>query len=136
MSPEVEVVERTLSKDRTPESIVKLSLNEAHICGNLDCRTVSNCNDTCPGCTSQTSTLASIVENPVNSLAHEIAREAAMVELDSYTAQIEIEGVEWCDLETDASEQEREIVTRAARYLEAVGLLIRNANNPTLVRWE
>ena len=52
MSPET--IENAVSKERTPESIVQLKLNDAHICGNLECSTISNCDDICPGCTCKT----------------------------------------------------------------------------------
>jgi hypothetical protein len=134
------IIENAISRDREPGDIVKMTLSEAHICGNIDCRTVSNCGDACPGCTSQVASLASLVENPLNSLAHEIAEESAKSDIESFCAWRHTDDgllpTRWYNVATEMGDGERECVDRAVKYLEARGILRRNLQTAALVRWE
>jgi hypothetical protein len=134
MSPEV--IENTLVKHETIANIVKLRLDDAHICGGVNCRTISNCDGVCPGCLAPTSTLVHIVENPINVLAHEIALDHAKTDIWSHTNSVSVDGVMWHDTTSIAGRQERADVKRAVRYLDGVGALIRYRENCALVRWE
>ena len=135
-----EVIENTISKERTPERIIQLKLNDAHICGNVECNTISNCIDVCPGCTSQTATVAALIDNPLNSLAHEIAEESSRADIESFTSWLQENDkpgrLRWYNLATELDAAQRYWVDRAAEYLEGAGKLIRNPENALLVRWE
>src|ERR1700692_2640461 len=138
MSPEV--IEKAVSRERTPESIVRLHLNDAHICGNVDCNTISNCDDVCPGCTSQTTTVATLIDHPINALAHRIAEDSAKCDLESFCSWLQTDDglltTRWYNTSLKVHEAERELIDRAVQYLQAIGVLIRHAQNPLLVRWE
>jgi hypothetical protein len=138
MSPEV--IENAISRERTPESIVRLDLNDAHICGTVGCNTISNCADVCPGCTSQTTTVATLINHPINALAHKIAEDSAKCDLEHFCSWLQPDNgllpTRWYNTSLKVHEAEREVIDRAVQYLAAIGVLIRHAQNPSLVRWE
>lgn len=137
MSPEV--IENAISRERTPESIVRLHLNDAHICGNVDCNTISNCSDECPNCTSKIEPLNTIIHHPINALAHKIAENSAKCDLESFCSWLQTDDgllpTRWYNTSLKVHEAEREMIDRAVQYLQAIGVLIRHAQNPSLVRW-
>jgi hypothetical protein len=116
--------------------VVRLSLEEAHLCGNVECNTISNRRAACPGCTSQTVPLSRLLGNPATQLAHEIARDSAQTDVDSFTLTVERDGVIWHDIDSSMPDQERDYVMRAVRYLEVIGALVRHEQNANLIRWE
>jgi len=89
------VIENAIHREQSPADIVSIKLDEAHICGDVECRTISNSDDVCPGCCGKTFTLANIVENPINSLAHEIADGESKIIIWSFSTFEMIDGVCW-----------------------------------------
>ena len=120
----------------SPEQTTTIPLNNAHLCADLECRTISDSPGTCPRCTSQTTTVACLIENETNALAHEIAIEAAKGDLAILAKRVFAEGHHWCNVQHFATDLKRIAVQRAVRYLEGCGVLIRHAEKPALVRWE
>ena len=129
-----EIIENAIVKERKPEDIVHLKQAEAFICAN---NTISNCDNVCPCCLSQTEPLRTHNSTP---LAHEIAEESAKSDIESFCVwRITDDGLlptRWYDIATQLHDGERAWVDRAVRYLEARGILVRNQQNASLVRWE
>jgi len=130
------VIENVIHREQSPADIVSIKLDEAHICGDVECRTISNSDDVCPGCCGKTCTLANIVENPINSLAHEIADDESKIVIWSFSTFEMIDGVRWYNIDCEMGEDERGIIDRSMKYLTAVGSLILHPNDSALVRWE
>lgn len=126
----------------SPEKVVMIAFNDAHLCGDLQCRTISNAHDACPNCFSQTTTVARLIENEANALAHQIAFDSARAHIDRFTASIaetEISSgrtIEWRNLATEMNVDERFAVERAVQYLDARGALIRHELDPSMFRLE
>jgi len=120
----------------SPEQTTIIPLNNAHLCADLECRTISDSPGACPRCTSQTTTVACLIENGTNALAHEIAIESAKDEIAILAKQARAEGKQWFDVAHFTNGSQRVGVQRAVRYLEGCGLLIRHAEKPELIRWE
>jgi hypothetical protein len=124
------------------ENALMIPLKESHICGDIECSTISNVNDRCPRCFSETAHVAHLFDRrhaTMNLLANEIAEECAKSDLESYTSYLQIntpQPIRWYNTDCPMSAGERHYVDRAVEYLDARGILIRNIDHPALVRWE
>jgi len=74
-------------------------------------------------------------QDKLDALAHEIAVDDSQTVLRSVLPTVRYRGVEWRDSSLPYPLARRE-ARRAARYLEARGLLIRHRTQKHLVRWE
>ena len=127
----------TATTSENAAKVIMLELKDAHLCGGLECRTISNVHAECPRCTSQTTTLAGLIENSANSMAHNIAMDAAKSSIQSACCLARLDdGSRWNNLAEVICDSDVEHVEIAARYLDTVGVLIYHPDNPALVRWE
>ena len=105
-----------------------MKLNDAHICGNLECSTISNCDDICPGCTSKTEPVTTVIHHPIAALAHEIAEESAKSDLESFCVWLQTHdgllSTRWYNITTKVEDAKRGWIDRAVQYLQARGILI------------
>lgn len=138
-SPLVEPMAPPIMRETRPElrDIIHGKLESLYICGNLECRTVSNVAGVCPSCTSPTTKLAPLVESEATELAHEMAFDKARIDIHSFAIPASEGATRWNDLDlANATPDEADDLQTAVRYLELRGKVIRHPLNRDWVRVE
>jgi hypothetical protein len=127
---------KSIRLESEPMKAIHLKLVDAYLCGDDNCRSVSNCQDFCPSCRGHVTPVSALVEGKAKELAFEIARDSAKTDIDSYSVPEFDIGCKWYDTTPRDDEANSQMfVDRAITFLDMIGELIHHPAKQSWVRW-